>query len=307
MISVLIMTKNEQQDLPGCLGSVSWSDDVHVFDSYSTDGTAEIAVDFGAAVTQRVFDNYAAQRNAALQTLRFKYEWVLLLDADEIVPAPLVLEIRERLKCLATSVAAVRLRRRDFFMGTWLKHAQLSPFFIRIVRPGRVHYEREVNEVLKVDGEIVDFNAPYDHFPFSKGVSHWIYKHNVYSSLEAGIINRRNSRFSLVRAMLARDFNERRGHQKALFLRMPFRPFIKFCYLIFFRRAFLDGRAGITYAILQSIYEYFITLKVREMDRAVQEQAGDARKIEGEPRYNLATTPSRTENPAQIRGKKAVN
>ncbi len=83
MISVLILTKNEQRDLPECLESVAWSDDVHVFDSYSTDDTVKIAEAAGAKVTQRVFDNYAAHRNAAMTEVTFKYPWLFLLDADE--------------------------------------------------------------------------------------------------------------------------------------------------------------------------------------------------------------------------------
>src|SRR5215475_15062692 len=89
MISVLILTKNEEQDLPGCLQSVAWSDDVHVFDSFSTDGTAAIAKARGARLTRRVFDGYASQRNAALHGLSFQHDWVLSLDADERVPEAL--------------------------------------------------------------------------------------------------------------------------------------------------------------------------------------------------------------------------
>lgn len=270
MISVLILTKNEELDLPGCLDSVAWSDDAHVFDSHSTDRTVEIAQKSGAKVTQREFDNYAAQRNAALHGLKFRHPWVLLLDADERVPARLAQELRDFVKAPRASVAAARLRRRDYFMGTWLKHAQLSPFFIRLVRPERVRYEREVNEVIQVDGAIFDLRNPYDHFPFSKGLRHWIEKHNLYSTLEArvaaGSLNG-ESRYSLRKALWAGDFNERRVHQKGLFLKMPFRPFIKFFYLMIVRRAFLDGRAGITYAVLQSIYECFIVLKLREARR----------------------------------------
>src|SRR4051812_21283128 len=94
MISVLILTKNEEKDLPGCLESVSWSDDVHVFDSKSTDRTCAIAEESGAKVSRRAFDGYASQRNAALHGLGFKHPWTLILDADERVPAALVEEMR---------------------------------------------------------------------------------------------------------------------------------------------------------------------------------------------------------------------
>ena len=81
-ISVLILTKNEERDLPAALASVAWSDDIHVFDSHSTDATTDIARATGAHVHSRIFDDYATHRNAAF-TLEFKHPWVFLLDADE--------------------------------------------------------------------------------------------------------------------------------------------------------------------------------------------------------------------------------
>jgi glycosyltransferase involved in cell wall biosynthesis len=271
MISVLILTRNEEWDLPGCLASVHWSDDIHVFDSFSTDQTVQIAESAGARVTQRLFGGYASQRNAALHSLPFHHDWVLILDADERVPGPLAAEIEEFAVRPPSGVAAARIRRRDYLMGAWLKHAQISPYFIRLVKPLAVHYEREVNEVMKVDGEVFDLQNPYDHYPFSKGIRHWIEKHNVYSTMEAEVAWKdvaRGERFSLKKALFARDFNERRFHQKGLFFRLPFRPLLKFAYMMLVRRAFLDGRAGVTYALLQSIYEYFIILKTRELEAA---------------------------------------
>ena len=76
MISVLILTKDEEQDLPGCLDSVSWSDDIHVYDSYSDDKTVSIAQDFGATVTQRQFDDWSAHQNWGLRNIRFRHPWV---------------------------------------------------------------------------------------------------------------------------------------------------------------------------------------------------------------------------------------
>ena len=85
MISVLILTKNEQLDLPGCLESVAWSDDVHVLDSLSTDRTIEVAREHGAQVTERAFDNWAAHQNWALGNVPFRHPWVFYIDADERV------------------------------------------------------------------------------------------------------------------------------------------------------------------------------------------------------------------------------
>jgi glycosyltransferase involved in cell wall biosynthesis len=268
MISVLILTKNEQQDLPACLASVAWSDDVHVFDSHSTDATVEIARAAGAQVHSRPFDDYATHRNAAFG-LPFKHPWVFLLDADERPTPELSAEMQRVVREAPQNTAAFRLRRRDFLFGTWLKHAQISPYYIRLVRPERSKYTRAINEVLEVDGPIAELQHPLDHYPFSKGIAHWVAKHNVYSTMEAELIVSQQGLQdpSLRIALRGPDFHTRRLHQKALFYRMPGRPVIKWVYMMFVRGAVLDGAAGIAYATLQSIYEYLIVLKTRELRR----------------------------------------
>jgi glycosyltransferase involved in cell wall biosynthesis len=269
-ISVLILTRNEEHDLPGCLDSVAWCDDVHVFDSLSTDCTREIATARGAHVATRPFDGYASQRNAALHGLPFKHPWVLSIDADERVPASLARELAEFAAHAPGDVAACRARRRDFLGDRWLKHCQLSPYYIRLVRPSRVRYDREVNEMLTVDGAIHGLREPFDHYPFSKGLRHWLDRHNLYSDMEAQCVldSRAGAAdFSVAKALFARDFNERRRHQKELFYRVPLRPLAKFLYLYVWRRGFLDGSAGFTYAMLQAFYEYTIVLKTRELKR----------------------------------------
>lgn len=265
MISVLILTKNEQQDLPGCLASVAWSDDIHVLDSGSTDLTESVARQRGANFSVRPFDGYASQRNAGLQ-LPFKHPWVLLLDADERIPNGLREEMQAFVASAPAHVGAARMQRRDIWWDTWLKHAQISPLYIRLVRTGKARYEREINEVLVVDGEVQDLQQPFDHYPFSKGLDHWIAKHNTYSRMEAEfIVNKLGTEASWKEALFNRDFNVRRRHQKGLFYKMPLRPVIKFAYMMLARRAFMDGWAGIRYALLQAIYEYFIVLKCKEL------------------------------------------
>jgi len=153
---------------------------------------------------------------------------------------------------------------------------QTSPWYIRFFRPEFVHYERLVNPITVVDGPVGDLQHPLDHYPFSKGLSHWIARHNSYSSFEAQqILQNRASQepFRLRAAFLERDFNRRRFHQKELFYRLPARPLIKFLLLYVLKRGFLDGRPGFTYALLQSIYEAFIVLKVQELE---QQQASAA-------------------------------
>jgi glycosyltransferase involved in cell wall biosynthesis len=267
MISVLILTRNEEQDLPACLDSVAFSDDVHVFDSESTDRTREIAAARGAHVTTRPFDSYARQRNAALTTLAFKHPWLLILDSDERVTPQLAAEIPLAIAAAPDTVAGFRLRRRDFLWGTWLQHAQVTPFYIRLVRVGRARYTREINEVLEVDGTIRDLNGPLDHFPFSKGIAHWVAKHNVYSTMEAELLaaGTATADASLHDAFFAPDFSARRRAQKAIFYKLPARPLLKWLGMMFVRGAILDGTAGLTYATLQSFYEYLIEFKRREI------------------------------------------
>jgi glycosyltransferase involved in cell wall biosynthesis len=278
-ISILILTRNEEQDLPAALASVAGlngdqPDDIHVFDSLSTDRTHEIARAAGAQVTTRPFDNWAAHQNWGLANIPFRYPWVLYIDADERVTP----ELR------ASAIAAVSqpenrvaftVQRRDFFEGTWLKHVQTSPFYMRLFRPDKMRYERLVNPLSIPDGPVGQLSGFLDHFPFSKGVGYWLDRHNKYATFEAEQIlaNRRansaqgNQDFSLISAFTERDFHRRRYHQKELFYRLPARPILKFLMLYIGKRGFLDGRAGLRYSILQSIYEYMIVLKTDELAR----------------------------------------
>jgi len=180
----------------------------------------------------------------------------------------LVQELKKQISSVQEDVNGFRLRRRDYLGKTWLKHSQMTPYYIRLIRRGKAHYHREVNEVLEVDGEVVTVNGHFNHYPFSKGFSHWLNKHNIYSTMEAQRwIDEHNGNvaFSIRKALFSNDFSERRYHQKGLFYKIPGRPFIKWFYLVIIRRGFLDGGAGVLNATLQAIYEYFIVLKTKEL------------------------------------------
>ena len=270
MISVLILTKNEEQDLPGCLASVAWCSDIVVYDSCSNDRTREFAESVGARVIQRPFDNWASHQNWDIRNISFRYPLVFYIDADERLTQDAAAEIQSIAGSSDPGCVAYRIRRRDFFQGRQLRHVQASPWYIRFFRPEYVHYERLVNPVTVVDGPLCDLQHPLDHYPFSKGLSHWLARHNSYSTFEAQqILQNRASQepFSLRAAFLERDFNRRRFHQKELFYRLPARPLIKFLLLYLLKRGFLDGRPGFTYALLQSIYEAMIVLKVQELEQ----------------------------------------
>ena len=272
-VSVLILTKNEEQNLPGCLQSVSWADEIHVYDSFSEDATIAIARDHGALITQRVFDNWAEHQNWGLRNIAFKHPWVFYLDADERVTPALVQGIVQALE-KPDSYVAFQILRRDFFQGCALTHVQTSPYYQRLFRPEKMRYERLVNPVSLPDGPVGKVEGFLNHFPFSKGISQWLERHNSYSSFEARqIMNNRlsHSGFSLKKAVSSSDFHEKRFHQKEIFYRLPARPLVKFCLLYFLKRGFLDGKGGLTYAVLQSIYEYMIVLKTRELEQEARE------------------------------------
>jgi glycosyltransferase involved in cell wall biosynthesis len=267
-VSVLILTLNEEINLEACLDSLAWCDDIVVFDSFSTDRTIEIAKSRGARVIQRTFDNWSAHQNWAVNNIEFKHPWVLYLDADERCPDELRAEVLAKASKDAVEVA-FRIRRKDFYMGRWLKHAQLYPtWFVRLFRPNKIRYERLVNPVAIVDGEIGSLEAHILHYPFSHGVSHWIARHNKYSDMEAvEAMKVNNGQQTPIGKLFSNDPNVRRRAMKDVFFKLPARPLVKFGYYYFWRRGFLDGSPGFTYATLQAIYEYFIACKHRELLR----------------------------------------
>ncbi|ADB42254.1 glycosyltransferase family 2 protein [Spirosoma linguale] len=278
-ISVLILTKNEEQDLPECLKSVtSWCDDIHVFDSFSDDRTADIALAANATITKRKFDNWSAHQNWGLANIPFKYPWVLYIDADERVSDSLLAALKA-FDTTRTDAVAFEIQRRDFaWDGTWLKHAQMSPYYLRLFRPNKMRYERLVNPVSLPDGPTGRLTGFLDHYPFSKGFRFWWQRHLGYADMEAAThlanMNGQTS-FSVQKALFGKDFTEKRFHQKGLFYQMPGRPIIKWLYMVVARRAFLDGSAGVTYSTLQAIYEYFIVLRTKELMKQHRAKAAD--------------------------------
>jgi glycosyltransferase involved in cell wall biosynthesis len=267
-VSVLILTLNEETNIGECIDSCRWSDDVVVFDSFSSDRTCEIASAKGARVAHRQFDNYAAQRNAALSGIRYKHPWVLMVDADERVPADLAEEITSAVLGAGPAVAMFRIRRKDFFLGRWLKRSSGYPtWFGRLVLLGRIRVEREFNEVYVPDGDAVHLRGHLHHHPFNKGVGHWFERHNRYSEMEANIIL--NARAEHLRPfnLLSSHPDVRRRTLKQIANLMPMRPFMVFLYLYIFRLGILDGRPGFYFSRMRAAYESMIDLKIIELER----------------------------------------
>lgn len=278
-VSVVILTKDEEINIADCLSCLGFSDDIVVYDSYSTDRTVEIAEEFpNVRVVKRRFDNWSSHQNWGVQNIRFKHPWVLYVDADEWVEPDLALEVMAAADP-DSPMSAFRMRRKDMFMGRWIRHATLYPtWLVRLFRPERIRYERLVNPVAIVDGEIDELDGHLIHFPFSKGINQWFERHNSYSSFEAQeMLKVVGGARRPLRGLLSRDPNTRRAVQKDIFFRLPFRAHIKWAYYMFWKRAWLDGMPGVTYARMQYLYEYMIVIKARER-LASRKAAGSERK-----------------------------
>jgi len=265
-ISILFLTLNEEANIDAALASVTAFDDVVVLDSFSTDATVERAKRAGARVVQRRFDNWAAHQNWALSNIQFRHAWVFYLDADERMTPDLEAEIRAIAARPDEQRVGFYCGRRNFFMGRWIKHCYPAVPILRFFKPPFVTYERLVNPVAHVRGEVGELKSQFIHYNFSKGLTEWIDKHNKYSYAEAVEAMRVLDEGSAsVAGLFQGDKAQRRAALKRLAWHLPCRPTLKFIYLYFLRLGWLDGRPGYIYCRLQSIYEYFIALKVKEM------------------------------------------
>lgn len=267
-VSILILTLNEEANLPDCLESVRWSDDIVVLDSFSSDRTVAIAEASGARVVQRRFDNWAAHQNWAMEQIPFKHPWVFYLDADERMTDELKDELIAIANEAARPEAAFYCGRRNMLMERWIKHAMPPGMIMRFFRPPQVRFERLVNPVPVIDGSHGYLKGMLVHYNFSKGITEWIEKHNRYSAFEAmeGMKLLRHAAGPQP-TVFSSDPAVRRRALKNLSFRLPCRPFLKFLYMYGWKGGWLDGRAGFAYCMLQAFYEYMIVLKMRELQQ----------------------------------------
>lgn len=265
-ISVLILTLNEEVNLSGCLETVSWSDDIVVYDSFSADRTMEIAQQSSARSFQRKFDTYAGQRNAALNEIEYKNDWVLMVDADERWDATLYRKMKAAIAEHGDQVSIFYFTRNDYFFGKRLAYSLASTTWSgRLIKLGHVTVERDINEEYHTDGGKTFLPLKFEHYPFSKGIAWWFERHNRYSSMEAlALIDEVEESFRFG-DLWAGQATVRRKALKQLAYRIPGRPGMMFIYLYVVRFGFLDGLPGLRYSIMRSMYEYMIDLKVAEL------------------------------------------
>lgn len=271
MISVLILTYNEQDNLSRCLDSVAWSDDVLVLDSFSTDRTLEIAQRGRARIQQRRFDHFAGQRNFGLEHGALRHDWVLHLDADEVVTPPL----RDELLSIAAARSkfdAYRVASKMMFRDRWLRYSGMYPAYqVRFGRRERLRFQmvgHGQRETLPPEA-VATLREPLLHYSFSKGLAEWRARHERYAAAEAveNLAVLAAPRKSLA-ALFTADRTQRRRALKELSVRLPCRPALRFVYMYVFRLGFLDGAPGLEYCRLLSAYEKMIAEKLRVLKQA---------------------------------------
>ena len=272
-VSILIPIKDEAANLPRCLDSVRWADEIFVVDSQSTDGSQEIAEKRGAQVVPFLFNGtWPKKKNWALENLPFRNDWVFILDADEVLPESAAAEFAKAI-AEAGDIAGYWINRRFMFMGRWLKHAYYPNWNLRLFQHSLGRYEKlteaktnsgdnEVHEHVIVQGRTGRLRTEMDHYAFPS-VEVFVEKHNRYSNWEARVAA--DEYLNASSGKLSGEVVSRRRKLKLLSHRLPFRPLLRFLYIYVWQKGFLDGREGYYFARLHAMYEFLCVAKTREL------------------------------------------
>lgn len=266
-VTVVILTHNEERNMADCLRSVDWADDVIVVDSGSADATVSLThqVRPNARTFTHPFVDFGDQRNWALDHAAPKHKWVLFLDADERCTPELARSIENIVRGTGAPVGYY-LCYKNYFLGRWLKKCTGFPTWqLRLLKVGKVRYEKMGHGQKEVTaGPLGYIDEPYDHFGFSQGVSHWIARHNRYSSEEIEHILALRAEPLQVGTLWGPDPVSRVRCLKRIAARLPGRPLIEFLYLYIWKLGFLDGRAGLLFCSLRLAHGIHVAVKLAE-------------------------------------------
>ncbi|MDJ0607118.1 glycosyltransferase family 2 protein [Microcystis sp. M53602_WE12] len=278
-VSVLIPAKNEESNLPACLESVARADEVFVVDSQSSDRSIKISTNYGANVVQFYFNGrWPKKKNWSLDNLPFRNEWVLIVDCDERITPELWDEIATVIQ--DPDYNGYYLNRRVFFLGQWIRYGGKYPDWnLRLFKHKSGRYENlntedipntgdnEVHEHVILDGKVGYLKNDMLHIDF-RDIYHWLERHNRYSNWEARVyynILTGNDESGTIGANLFGDAVQRKRFLKKIWVKLPFKPLLRFILFYFIRLGFLDGKAGYIYGRLLSQYEYQIGVKLYEL------------------------------------------
>jgi glycosyltransferase involved in cell wall biosynthesis len=274
-ISVIIPVRNEAKNLPRCLTALTGVGEIFVIDSQSTDETVELACRYGVHVVQfHYYGGWPKKRQWALDTLKLAYEWILLLDADEVLTPDLVEEIGIAIR--NPHVAGCHIALQMYFLGRRLRHCGAGFWKTPLFRRGKGHYEcrlkdqdpsmadMEIHEHVVVDGPTTRLKNPILHHNV-ESLSRYILKHDEYSNWEAKVwLNRGASADELPPSPFGNQAQRRRWLRR-MFLAVPGSPIAFFLYKYVLRLGFLDGVPGLIFCTLQGIQFFHIKAKIYEL------------------------------------------
>jgi glycosyltransferase involved in cell wall biosynthesis len=274
-VSVIVPVRNEARNLPRCLESLAGVGEVYVIDSQSTDDTVPIAQSRGAKVVQFHYaGGWPKKRQWAMDTLPFAYDWILLLDADEVLTPELVEEIRRAVQSPRVDGYSIRLQM--YFLGRILRHCDASFWKLSLFRKGRGRFECrlkdqdasmadiEIHEHVVVDGPTAELRNALVHHNVDS-LSRYILKHNEYSNWEARVLLQPVVDPEEVRADLFGTQAQRRRWLKRNLYRLPGSPVLLFLYRYVLRLGFLDGAPGLIYCTFQAVQMFHSKAKIYEL------------------------------------------
>jgi len=274
-VSVIIPVRNEAKNLPRCLQALRDVGEVYVIDSQSTDDTVEIARAHGVHIVQFHYQGgWPKKRQWAMNTLPFAYDWILLLDADEVLTPELAEEIRSAIQNPALDGYSVLLR--IWFLGRVLRHGDVGLWKLSLFRRGKGRYEcrlkdqdasmadMEVHEHVVVEGATARLRNPLIHHNV-ESLSRYIQKHDEYSNWESRVLLQRGDDKDLPPSLAGTQAQRRRWLKRKLFA-VPGSPVLLFLYRYVLRLGFLDGVPGLIYCGFQAVQMFHTKAKIYELN-----------------------------------------
>lgn len=250
MISAVVLTHNSEKTLGNTLRSLQFSDEIIVVDDDSTDKTLDIARTYKTAVCKRSLkDDFAVQRNYGLE--KASGEWVLFIDADEVVPPELSREIQRVTSASDSKISGYFISRQDYFGGRGLQYGETSTvFLLRLAKKHAGVWIEPVHEIWQVRGETAKLIHPIHHLPHSD-VAQFLSKINRYSSIRARFLYAQGKRCS--------------------FFQIIMYPTAKFFINYIVKLGFLDGMQGLIMAVMMSFHSFLVRAKLWTLSRHIKE------------------------------------
>lgn len=250
-ISATVLTYNNAATLERCLESIRWVEEIVVVDSLSEDQSVEIARGYTESVFQHPWEGFIGQRNFSKQ--QTTGQWILWVDADEVVSMPLREEIENELGATVTEIEGFLISRCTFYLGRWIRHGAWYPdLSVRLFRSeGNWWGGEEPHAAVRIEGPLKRLRHDLLHFNYSS-FGQQIRTIEHYASLTARELHRRGKRFQL--------------------RKMLFHPIGRFMKEYFLLQGFRDGMPGLIIVVATMFYVFSKYAKLWELERSSSEQ-----------------------------------